>query len=145
MDQQKIKDRLRDKGLKATSIRMRLLEFLQQAPSPLSIEEIHNQANLECNLTSIYRACSALEKHGFLSYCDFRDGMVRYQISLDDAHHHHHIICRDCQKVLDVNVCLPTGFESALAHTGFKNISHQLEFFGSCGACAIKGSQLTNK
>ena len=53
-----------------------------------------------------------------------------------DQSHHHHAVCNTCGKVEDVSCEAIESVANALrSHHGFKLADHEMEFFGTCGAC----------
>ena len=68
---------------------------------------------------------------------DFGDGASRFElVGGGDERHHHHLICTRCAEVVEIDECFLRGIESRLAgQSGFKAVTHKLEFFGICPAC----------
>jgi Fur family ferric uptake transcriptional regulator len=63
------------------------------------------------------------------------DGQVAYRTC--SPGHHHHLICRSCGRTVEVSVPLLEEQVRAMAVShGFAQIDHELEFFGTCAACA---------
>lgn len=131
-----IEDRLRQSGLKATQPRIALLRELQDGHGPYSPEELHARLDSRlCDLVTVYRSLSAFEERGLVRRCVFGDGKMRYEIE-QGKHHHHHLVCRSCGKVRPLDHCALGALEASLRDSGYQNISHSLEFFGTCGDCA---------
>ncbi len=134
--EQTIESRLRDAGLKATQARIALLRALQVGHGPFSPEELFARLDAQlCDLVTVYRCLAAFEERGLVRRCVFGDGKMRYEIQVG-KHHHHHLVCRACGKVRPLAHCALEGLESSLRDSGFSNISHSLEFFGTCADCA---------
>jgi len=84
---------------------------------------------------TIYRAVDILVSQGFLDRVAFADGTHRYRMC-GSLHHHHHITCIQCQRVVEVNACLPADLLAAIsAKTDFAVEGHSLELFGRCAEC----------
>ena len=62
---------------------------------------------------------------------------MRYEFNHGD-HHHHHLICRICQKVETLDLCVVDALERLVKQRGYAEITHQLEFFGICPDCQRK-------
>ncbi|HEY7976030.1 MAG TPA: transcriptional repressor, partial [Ktedonobacterales bacterium] len=70
----------------------------------------------------------------FLDRIPFADGTHRYR-TCGDAHHHH-VTCVQCQRVVEVNACLPPELLAAISmNTDFAIEGHSLELFGRCATC----------
>jgi Fe2+ or Zn2+ uptake regulation protein len=83
---------------------------------------------------TIYRTVDLLLAEGYLDRISFADGTHRYR-TCGDAHHHH-VTCVQCQRVVEVNACLPPELLAAIsANTDFSIEGHSLELFGRCAAC----------
>lgn len=124
-------------SLKQTGPRMGLLTILIDEHGPFTIEELHHKllkSRLEnTDLATVYRTMTRFEERGLVVRCDFGDGAVRYEMASQD--HHHHIICQKCNKVTPLGPCridltslLPEGH-------GYQDVTHKLEFFGTCSHC----------
>ena len=51
-------------------------------------------------------------------------------------HHHHHVICRVCGKMEPLPGCQAAFFENIAGKLGYTDLTHVLEVFGVCPACA---------
>jgi Fur family transcriptional regulator, ferric uptake regulator len=129
-----IKERLRKVGLKVTQPRLALLQVLHDGHGPFSPEDLHRRLDSElCDLVTVYRCLSIFEGRGLVRRCVFGDGRMRYE--LEQTHHHHHLICRHCGQVESLSQCVIKNMEAQLAVSGYSDISHSLEFFGTCPNC----------
>lgn len=83
---------------------------------------------------TVYRAVDVLLSEGFLDRISFADGTHRYRAC--GATHHHHMTCIRCQRVVEVDACLPPDLLTAIAtNADFAIEGHSLELFGRCAAC----------
>lgn len=83
---------------------------------------------------TVYRAVEVLLREGVLDRVSFADGTHRYRLC--GSNHHHHIVCRSCQRVVEVDACLPPELLEAVARaTQFQIDGHSLELFGHCPTC----------
>lgn len=83
---------------------------------------------------TVYRAVDVLLGAGLLDRVPFADGTHRYRAC--GAAHHHHLTCTQCQRVIEVDTCLPPDLLNAIsAKTHFTIEGHSLELFGRCPAC----------
>ncbi len=128
---------LRSAGHKLTKPRLAVLELLHRQEHPITNREIHAELSVECDLASIYRTMHLLLEMDLVQQFDFGDGTARFELASPGADsHHHHMICTRCSTVVEVDHCFPDSLSETLArHTGFKKITHKLEFFGLCPDC----------
>lgn len=131
-------ERLRHHERKLTRPRRAVLEVMEARHHPLTAAEIFAALPRGgCDLASVYRSLRVLEATGMVKRYDFGDGSARYELLRDgDDGHHHHLICTRCAGVVELDECLLGEIESRLAtRSGFKAVTHRLEFFGLCPAC----------
>jgi Fur family ferric uptake transcriptional regulator len=78
-----------------------------------------------------------LEKKRIVKRFDFGDGLARFELLQEgDDGHHHHLVCRNCSRVVELEECFGREFEQKIANqSGFKGVTHRLEFFGICPKC----------
>ena len=83
---------------------------------------------------TVYRAVELLVREGVLDRVPFADGTHRYRVC--GATHHHHVTCVRCQRVVEVEACLPAEVLAAIERsTDFAIEGHALELFGRCSLC----------
>ncbi|ADG87901.1 transcriptional repressor [Thermobispora bispora] len=89
-------------------------------------------------LTTVYRALQSLQDAGRVDVLRTDDGESVYR-ACETETHHHHLVCRKCG--LTVEVTEPSVERWAehigLEH-GFTDVTHTVEVFGTCSACAAK-------
>ncbi len=128
---------LRRAKLKATDVRLALLDRLREEHGPFTLEELHQKIGRQsCDLVTMYRTLAVFQEARLVRRCDFGDGPIRYEFF--DAHgaHHHHVVCVRCRAVTNLEHCSLDAIETKLRETGFQDLTHSLEFFGLCPACA---------
>ena len=129
---------LRNHQHRITEPRKAILTILTREHGPFTAEELHRQmAKGGCDLVTVYRCLTAMEEINLVRRCDFGDGCYRYEFNTGE-HHHHHIICRSCQAVTTLDMCVADGLERMARQMGFTNVTHTLEIFGVCGECQRK-------
>jgi Fur family ferric uptake transcriptional regulator len=130
--------RLRRQSHKITGPRQAILKILRAHPHPLSSREIFTALpGGLCDLATVYRAMHLLEEMGMVQRFNFGDGAARFELVREgDDGHHHHLVCTKCSEVVELEECFPADVEKRIAaQSGFKAISHKLEFFGICPEC----------
>lgn len=131
-------ERLRRKSRKLTGPRRAVLQILGRHPHPLSPGEIFKQLPAgECDLATVYRSMRLLEGMGMVKRFDLGDGVARFELLKEgDDGHHHHLVCTRCAEVVEIEECSTDELEAKIAaRSGFKAVTHKLEFFGICPAC----------
>ena len=129
---------LRSQSRKITGPRQAILDILRQHRHPLTSREIlAAMPKGRCDLATVYRAMHLLEEMRMVKRFDFGDGAGRFELVAEgDDGHHHHLICTRCAEVVEIDECFLREMESRLAvQSGFKAVTHKLEFFGICPAC----------
>ena len=135
-----LRDLLREKKLKATPIRLEILQIFSTSHcEPIDAIKLHKRLKKsKVNLVTIYRTLESFEKAGLLRPIDLRESSIYYELA---NHHHHHIICRSCGEIERLNHCdlanlTDTVLKSAKKFTAISD--HTLEFFGACRKCQMK-------
>lgn len=130
-----LKERLRIKSRRITGAREAILKILQEHPHPQTNKEIF-QALPDglCDLATVYRSLHLLEDMGLVVRYDFGDGVARFEVAREG--HHHHLVCTACSRIVEIDQCLASEWDERLAReSGFKRVTHKLEFFGLCPEC----------
>ena len=93
-----------------TRQRSAVIRVLEGAQGPLSIEELHRQAQdrePSLGLATVYRHLKNLIQDGEVSEVHLPDQATRVEL----AHkvHHHHFCCDSCHRVFDVEATCPVA------------------------------------
>ncbi|MCR5525796.1 MAG: transcriptional repressor [Lachnospiraceae bacterium] len=147
-EEEQLKARLKEKGLKITSQRLLILRILTEARGAhLTAEEIYRKTcelGLGIGLATVYRSIQLLVQLGLVDRINLDDGNARYEISdIDEsvgAHHrHHHLICIKCGNIIPFEKDLLDDLELNVSETtGFRIVNHEVRFYGYCAECAKK-------
>lgn len=147
LDREGFKALLKDKGLKVTSQRLRVLEALAECPGKhLAAEEIYEIVKIDCpeiGLATVYRTIQLLLELNLIDRINLDDGFVRYEIGSvgesESKHHHHHLICQKCGKVFSFQDDLLEELEEKIVKTtGFQVSDHEVKLYGCCKECGGK-------
>ena len=131
-------DRLRRTARRITGPRQAILDILRRNPRPISSKEIHQLlARGDCDLVTVYRSLRLLERAGMVKRFDLGDGVARYELLGEgEDGHHHHLVCTRCARIVELDECFGGELETRIASaSGFKGVTHRLEFFGVCPCC----------
>ena len=128
---------IKDKSLSVTEPRKNILAFLLKNHGPFSVEEIHSGLGKKaCDLATVYRCVVQFENSNLVERRYFGDEILRYEFK--DIEHHHHIVCRNCRSVAKMKYCFIAEIEQMIRDKGYSDITHSLEFFGTCAKCNAK-------
>jgi Fur family ferric uptake transcriptional regulator len=111
---------------------------LQSCDDFRSAQEIHdllrrNRENV--GLSTVYRTLQALADNGDVDMLRTEDGEAVYRRC--STTHHHHLVCRSCGRTVEVEgPTVERWSRSVASEHGFTDVSHTLEIFGTCPACA---------
>lgn len=132
-----ILETIKSQGGRITQQRELIAENVLNFSTPFSTEELSQKKQVQdIDLATVYRFINSLLKLNLLTPIDFQDGVLRYEyISKKSQHHHHHVICRKCRDIRPVDICLSPQQLNKLQNLGYKEISHNLEFFALCANC----------
>ena len=128
--------RMKERALRVTSPRQAMLQVLGDAQQPLSAEEIHTRAgDGALDLVTVYRSLGALEAAGIVQRHPLERGRSLYALPAA-GHHHHHVTCRRCGRLDRLPGCDTGAVEAAARAKGYDDLTHVLEVYGVCPACA---------
>ena len=102
-----------------------------------SAQEIHallTSAGDRVGLSTVYRTLQALADAGEIDSLRTESGENIYRRC--SATHHHHLVCRSCGATVEVEgPAVAKWTRSVAAAHGYREVSHTLEIFGTCGDC----------
>lgn len=128
---------LKEAGVRATQVRLRVLEALLRAGCPVSHPDLARLPELEgCDRVTLYRTLNRLRDAGLVHTVQGIDGTWRYCAYSPAGGgcpgDHPHFLCRQCGRM----ICL-TG--QKLPHVevpaGLRVQGKQLVVYGLCGTC----------
>jgi Fur family ferric uptake transcriptional regulator len=90
----KIEALVKDKNIKLTTARVKLLEILEAADRPLCYEEIKNDISMD--KATFYRNISKFEEEGILNAFESNDKKRYFEVKLKP---HAHFVCVKCNSV----------------------------------------------
>lgn len=128
---------LHDHDLKATPIRIALLEILSVCKAPEPIENLQKLLKKQGGDTAtLYRALGAFTEAGITRALPLEKGVYSYELARG-KHHNHHIICNDCGVVESIPFCIKNITGAAVKKSRlFKLIeNHTMSFSGTCKKC----------
>lgn len=116
---------------------------LAQAGAFRSAQDLHAELRRRgesVGLTTVYRHLTTLADRGIVDVLQSGDGEAVYRLCGSDRHHHH-VVCRSCGASVEVDDPEVEAWAAQVAaRAGYTDVSHTLEVFGTCSACADAGS-----
>lgn len=101
-------------------------------------QEIHDTLRRDgesVGLATVYRTLQALSEAGEVDVVKTDGGEAVYRRCSDT--HHHHLVCRHCGRTVEIEGPTVEKWAAAkAAENDFVDVSHTVELFGTCPACA---------
>ena len=123
---------------RVTRQRVALVDLLGELDDFRSAQDLHallRDRGEGVGLATVYRTLQSLVDEGQLDVLRKDDGEASYRRC--SPVHHHHLVCRSCRRTVEVtDPPVERWAERVAAEHGFADVDHQLEVFGTCGACA---------
>ena len=128
-------------GFRITPQRLAVLKILAESKGHPGAEEIHALVKTDFPTTTIatvYKTLAVLKSTGEVLELEFSGDYNRYDGKTPDPHPH--LICIKCKRIVDPDFAsLAEMTEKLASQTGYKLISHRLDFYGICPGCQQKG------
>lgn len=130
-------DRLKESKFRITPQRYAVLNVLASSLGHPSAESIHAELvdhYPTMSLATVYKTINLLKQEGEILELEFSDLGNRYDGN--KPYPHPHVICTGCGKIID-----PSQFNfdeitsKIMEETGFKILTHRLDFYGVCPDC----------
>lgn len=136
-------DALRANGLRITQTRRAVLQTLAEATEALSPYAIHariKDGDGQIDVVSVYRILDTLQELDLVHHVGLADGYRACGLDHSHESHSQHMICRDCRKVVEVDLpqdVVAHSLKSA-AKAGFHEPQVHLEILATCEECEEK-------
>lgn len=128
-------------GVRTTRQRTAVAEMLSRVDGFRSAQDLHDllrHDGASIGLTTVYRHLQALSDAGQVDVLRTDDGEAVYRRCPTESHHHH-LVCRGCGRSVEIEGPeVETWAASVAAEHGFSEVTHTVEVFGTCSACARK-------
>ncbi|QSB13185.1 transcriptional repressor [Natronosporangium hydrolyticum] len=125
-------------GVRHTRQRAAVSTLLNEVEGFHSAQELHamlRERGERVGLTTVYRTLQGLADGGEVDVMRPPGGEHLYRRCSEG--HHHHLVCRACGRTVEVEgPAVETWASKVAASNGFTEVSHTLEIFGTCPACA---------
>ena len=111
-----------------------ILSHLEEFRTAQQIHDVLRRQGDSVGLTTVYRTLQAMVDSGELDVLRTNEGETAYRRCSNG--HHHHLVCRRCGRTVEVSGPAVERWASAVAaEHGFREVSHDLEIFGTCSSC----------
>ncbi len=132
--------KLKEMGHRITPQRLAILGVLAESEGHPSAEGIYEKVKINFPTTSmatVYKTLTVLKGLGEVLELEFSTDYNRYDGS--KPYPHPHLICVKCKRIADPEVSsLAEITRKLISDTGYKILSHRLDFFGLCPECQRK-------
>ena len=132
-------------GLKMTTQRKAIMEYLAISNSHPTADEIFNSLTKKLpniTITTIYNNLKCLKKLGIINELTFGQASSRYEWATSL---HYHVVCLSCGKLHDFNYPTLTEVEKKKKKkTGYTITRHHFEIYGNCSDCNHTNIALEN-
>jgi Fur family transcriptional regulator, ferric uptake regulator len=121
-----------------TRQRQAVQEVLLEQGRPLLPQEVLEAAQAKVpgiGIATVYRTLKGLVETGGVVPVTLPGEAARYELA--GKKHHHHFCCTQCNKVFELEGCLPNV--AGLAPAGFQTDSHEIVLYGKCTVCLASG------
>lgn len=138
MPMQDVEQTLQSAGLRATTPRIKVLEFFRTSKHlHFSAEDVYRhvvEEKIDVGLATVYRVLSQLVDAGILSSGMLDSTKVVYE--LNEGVRHDHIVCLNCGRVDEFSDPVIEARQKGVAdELGYLLSGHQLVLHGYCADC----------
>ncbi|MBC8126460.1 MAG: transcriptional repressor [Gloeobacteraceae cyanobacterium ES-bin-144] len=135
---QEIIQRLRKMGLRRTKALEELIITLLESVRPMTLAELSGSKRLaeQCDKATVFRLLQRLAEHGVVRRLGLHERAAYFTL-LFPGKHSDYLICTSCGSIEAIKAPCPVHqLEDEIREkTGFRNLYHELEFFGVCPKC----------
>ena len=138
----KILHSLKQAGHRLTPQRLAILKAFADSHSHPSVEMVYEAVKPHfptTSLATVYKTVVLLKELGEVMEIGFGEGGNRYDVRAPESHPH--LVCTRCRRILDADLDGLDHLADTLAQsTGFRILSHRMDFYGICPECREKPS-----
>lgn len=131
--------RCRAAGLRRTKALEELIATLEESGRPMTLAELAGSRRLvdQCDKATVFRLLQRLAGHGIVRRLGLHERAAYFTL-LVPGKHSDYLICTQCGSITAIEAPCPVHqLEDEIRETtGFRNLYHELEFFGVCPKCA---------
>jgi len=127
---------LLDNGIKPTYQRIKILEYVRQNKSHLTVDKIYEALYKKVptlSKTTVYNALNLLRKYNLINVLSITESELRYDYNPKP---HHHFLCKKCGQIYDLEIKCPYQERSEVKDHKIEEIHGY--FKGICKNCLKK-------
>ncbi len=128
----------KESGLRRTKALEVLVETLLERNSPMTLAELTEHPSLAelCDRATVFRLLQRLMDKGIIRRLGLHERAAYFTL-LVPGRHQDFLICTKCGDIEPIKAPCPVHkLEREIADsTGYENLYHELEFFGTCPQC----------
>jgi Fur family peroxide stress response transcriptional regulator len=132
--------KLRERGCRITPQRVAILKAFLGSHQHPGVEQVYAQVRANfptTSLATVYKTVHLLKEIGEILEIGCAGGGNRYDGN--KPYPHPHLICTQCKTISDPDLrSLEQITAEVAAVSGYRIVSHQVDFFGICPACQSK-------
>jgi Fur family peroxide stress response transcriptional regulator len=117
--------------------RIAILEILAVSTGHPNVEQVYESVKADfptTSLATVYKTVTLLKEMGEILELGFGNDGNRYDGN--KPYPHPHLVCVKCKKIIDPEVVALDELSRQVASTtGFRIVSHRLDFYGICPQC----------
>ncbi len=135
-DRSEILEAFKHSGLRCTSQRYAIFDYLVRHPVHPSAEQVYaavNRKDPRASLATVYKALHALAEAGLIRELTLDGNAIRFEAATT---RHHHFICRACGRVEDVDWFELPQFSRQVSIGARKLEGYDLVLHGLCESCS---------
>lgn len=129
---------LRKTGMRRTKALEELILTLFENDKPMTLSDLCNSKRLVglCDKATVFRLLQKLAVHGVVRRLGLHE-RAAYFVLLVPGKHSDYLICTSCGSIESIQAPCPVHHleDEIREKTGYRNLYHELEFFGVCPAC----------
>ena len=133
---------LRERGLRVTAQRLAVLRAVSSAPHATTgavVQTVRDELGA-VSVQAVYDVLEILTEKGLLRRIQPAGSPARYEDRVGD--NHHHLICRICDRMLDVDCAVgDSPCLTAADDFGFEIDEAEVVYWGRCPECVAAGDQ----
>lgn len=128
----------KESGLRRTKALESLIQTLLTKDSPMTLAELSEHPDLTqiCDRATVFRLLQRLTEKGIIRRLGLHERAAYFTL-LIPGRHQDFLICTTCGDIQPIKSACPVhALEKEIAtKTGYANLYHELEFFGTCPQC----------
>ena len=128
---------LKEKGHRITPQRIAIVRILVESPEHPSVEDIFEKVKVNfptTSLATVYKTISVVKELGEVLELEFSNDHNRYDGN--KPYPHPHLMCIQCKRIVDPDLSSLADLTQELtSDSGYRIISHRLDFYGICPEC----------